>query len=200
MCGIDALGVRPPFQGSGLCALVTQGGALGCDGASLWDSKPRSGHPPCVETKRSGRHSSHRNMIPQEPQARPSCCARPAASPTSKHPFPSAKGAAYRSPGNHPRNPRPARTWSPERAAQSCWHSADPQHHALLVPSAKGAAYRNPGHRPGNSRPARTRSPERAAQSCWHSADPQHYALLVPSAKGADYRSPGHRPGNPRPA
>lgn len=34
MCGI-----RPPLQGSGLFALQTQGVALGCDSASLWDSK-----------------------------------------------------------------------------------------------------------------------------------------------------------------
>lgn len=34
MCGI-----RPPFQGSDLCDVQSQGVALGCDRTSLWDSR-----------------------------------------------------------------------------------------------------------------------------------------------------------------
>ena len=37
-CGV----IRPPFQGSDVFAWQTQGAALGCDGSSRWDSKPRS--------------------------------------------------------------------------------------------------------------------------------------------------------------
>ena len=38
MCGIEALAVRSPFQGSGFAVIHTQGVALGCDRPRRWRS------------------------------------------------------------------------------------------------------------------------------------------------------------------